>query len=107
VGLEGVDWAESRCAAMSLYVEQIYPRLVSGLRNPEPIRELRKHIVPLARGIVLEVGVGSGANLAHDDATRVRLLYALEPNTGMLRLAEMQRPRSDGPGSLGRECRRR
>ena len=80
---------------MGFYAEQIYPRLVSGLGNPEPIRELRKHIVPLARGIVLEVGVGSGANLAHYDPARVSLLYALEPNAGMLRLAEVERRRTD------------
>jgi len=80
---------------MGFYAERIYPRLVRHLGNPEPIRELRKHIVLLASGIVLEVGVGSGANLAHYDPTRVSLLYALEPNAGMLRLAEMERRRTD------------
>jgi ubiquinone/menaquinone biosynthesis C-methylase UbiE len=80
---------------MGFYAEQIYPRLVSRLGNPEPIRKLRKQIVLLARGIVLEVGVGSGANLTYYDPARVSLLYALEPNAGMLRLAEVARRQTD------------
>ena len=39
---------------------------------------------------VLEIGVGSGANFIHYDATRVTKLYALEPNLGMIRLAKRQ-----------------
>jgi ubiquinone/menaquinone biosynthesis C-methylase UbiE len=61
--------------------------------------------VRLARGTVLEIGAGSGANFAHYDAERVSLLYALEPNPGMLRLAELERRRTrlnvrcvDSPG---------
>jgi ubiquinone/menaquinone biosynthesis C-methylase UbiE len=48
----------------------------------------------LAEGKVLEIGVGSGANLIHYDRTRVSKLYALEPNPGMIRLAERQRHRT-------------
>lgn len=35
--------------------------------------------------------MGSGANFIHYDPAKVSLLYALEPNTGMLRLAERRR----------------
>jgi ubiquinone/menaquinone biosynthesis C-methylase UbiE len=38
----------------------------------------------------LEIGVGSGANFKHYDSTRVSKFYALEPNPGMVRLAEKQ-----------------
>ena len=65
--------------------------LVRVLGDPEPIREVRKRIVPLARGEVLEIGVGPGVNFAHYDPTRVSKVYALEPNAGMVRLAERQR----------------
>jgi ubiquinone/menaquinone biosynthesis C-methylase UbiE len=64
------------------------------LGNPEPIREVRQRIVPLARGKVLEIGVGPGVNFVHYDPTRVSKLYALEPNPGMNRLAEPQRRRT-------------
>jgi SAM-dependent methyltransferase len=62
--------------------------------DPKPIREIRKRIIGLAEGVVLEIGAGSGANFAHYDPTRVTKLYALEPNPGMIRLAVRQRLRT-------------
>jgi len=76
------------------YQDHIYPRLVASLGDPPPIEKVRRRIIPRARGVVLEIGVGSGANFAHYDRTRVSKLYALEPNPGMLRLAERQRART-------------
>lgn len=60
------------------------------LGDPPPILKVRQQIIPLAQGKVLEIGVGSGANFPHYDATRVSKLYALEPNLRMIRLAERQ-----------------
>src|SRR5262245_10071343 len=60
--------------------------------DPKPIRDLRRRIIPLARGTVLEVGSGSGANFPHYDPARVTKLYALEPNARMSVLAESRRP---------------
>jgi len=76
---------------MSFYKNHIYPYLVDILGDPLPILKIRQQIIPLAQGKVLEIGVGSGANFNHYDSTRVSKLYALEPNPGMLRLAEKQR----------------
>ena len=90
---------------MTFYQNRMYPRLVRWLGNPRPILDLRRQIVPLAHGTVLEIGVGSGVNFPHYDVARVTLLYALEPNPEMLRLAEMERRRTklnvqflDSPG---------
>lgn len=71
--------------------DHIYPRLVDILGDPSPIRKIRQQIIPLAHGKVLEIGVGSGANFIHYDSTKVSKLYALEPNPGMIRLAERKR----------------
>jgi len=79
---------------MLFYRDHIYPYLVDGLGDPPPIRQVRRQIIPLAQGTVLEIGVGSGANLPHYDPARVRKLYALEPNPGMIRLAERRRRRT-------------
>jgi len=79
---------------MSFYRDSIYPHLVSALGDPPPIREVRKRIVPLASGKVLEIGVGPGVNFTLYDPSRVSKLYALEPNPGMIRLAEPQRYRT-------------
>jgi ubiquinone/menaquinone biosynthesis C-methylase UbiE len=44
---------------------------------------------------VLEIGVGPGVNFPHYDLARVGKLYALEPNPGMIRLAERQRRQTE------------
>lgn len=73
---------------MSFYRNYIYPVLVDVLGNPPPIRAIRQKLIPLAQGNVLEIGVGSGANFLYYDSASVSKLYALEPNTGMIRLAK-------------------
>ena len=80
-----------KMASVPLYRDRIYPRLVSSVGDPKPIRSLRRSLVPLAAGTVLEIGVGAGANLPFYEPERVRLLYALEPNPGMRRLAATER----------------
>jgi SAM-dependent methyltransferase len=79
---------------MPFYRDRIYPHLVSILGNPKPIREVRQRIIPRAQGTVLEIGVGPGVNFAHYDPEKVSKLYALEPNPGMVRLAEQHRRRT-------------
>ena len=72
---------------MPFYKDHVYPYLVSALGNPKPIDDIRRRIVPLAQGSVLEIGVGPGVNFTHYDPARVTNVYALEPNPGMLRRA--------------------
>lgn len=76
---------------MPFYRDHIYPHLVSWLGDPKPIREVRQQVVALAQGKVLEIGVGPGVNFAHYDPAKISKLYALEPNPGMIRLAQNQR----------------
>jgi ubiquinone/menaquinone biosynthesis C-methylase UbiE len=75
---------------MPFYRDRVYPHLVNVLGDPQPIHEVRRRIIPLAEGNVLEISAGSGANFLHYDPGKVRTLYALEPNAGMRRLAERQ-----------------
>ena len=76
---------------MPFYKDYIYPQLVDILGDPPPIQKVRQKIIPQAQGKVLEIGAGSGANFSHYDPARVNKLYVLEPNPGMIRLAESQR----------------
>ena len=62
--------------------------------DPKPIREIRQRLDRLAQGTVLEIGAGSGANFVHYHPARVTKLYALEPNYGMIELAEQQQHRT-------------
>ena len=80
--------------AIHFYRDHIYPYLVDAWGDPPPIQEIRQKVIPFAQGKVLEIGVGSGANFIHYDATRVTKLYALEPNLGMIRLARRQQRRT-------------
>ena len=80
---------------MPFYKDRVYPHLVTMLGNPKPIREVRQRILPLAEGRVLEIGVGPGVNFVHYDPARVNKVYALEPNPGMIRMAEQQRRRTE------------
>lgn len=76
---------------MPFYRDRIYPHLVTALGNPKPIKEVRRRILPLAQGNVLEIGVGPGVNFVHFDRAKVNKIYALEPNPGMRRRAAKQR----------------
>ena len=76
------------------YRNLIYPYLVDAWGDPAPIQKIRQQIIPLAHGQVLEIGAGSGANFSHYDPTKVSRLHALEPNLGMIRLAERKARRT-------------
>lgn len=79
--------------AMAFYRDRIYPHLVSALGNPEPMANIRRRLIPMAEGNVLEIGAGPGVNFAHYDPSKVDKIFALEPNRGMLRRAAEQRRR--------------
>jgi len=79
---------------MPFYKDRVYPHLVTMLGNPKPIRDVRQRILPLAEGRILEIGVGPGVNFVHYDPAKVSKVYALEPNPGMIRMAEQQRCRT-------------
>lgn len=79
---------------MPFYRDCIYPHLVNRLGNPKPIRDVRERIVPMAEGTVLEIGVGPGVNFAHYNLGKINRVYALEPNPGMIRMADCQRRRT-------------
>ena len=71
----------------NLYERYLLPRLLRCACGSKPVRYQRKKVVPLARGTVLEVGMGSGPNLPFYDPNKVDLIYGLEPSEGMRALA--------------------
>ena len=50
--------------------------------------KIRQQIVRLAKEDVLEIGVGPGVNFPPCDCAQTTKVTALEPNPGMIRLAE-------------------
>lgn len=71
-----------------LYEEHVLPHVTDRICGTGPIEKQREKIVPRAEGDVLEVGFGSGYNLAHYERDRVGTVWALEPSEGMRRRAE-------------------
>lgn len=62
-----------------MYKKFILPRIIDwACSQPAGMLE-REKVIPLARGRVLEVGIGSGMNLPFYDCTRVEHLSAIDP----------------------------
>ena len=72
---------------MGWYDDIILPPLINLACSTKPNRKQREKVVPLAQGDVLEIGAGSGLNFAYYDQGRVRKVWALEPSSGMRRIA--------------------
>jgi ubiquinone/menaquinone biosynthesis C-methylase UbiE len=73
---------------MGLYEKYILPRIVHLACSSSPTRKQREKVVPLASGRVLEIGVGSGLNLAFYDASKVEKVWGLDPSPEMTWRAE-------------------
>ncbi|OEY67615.1 class I SAM-dependent methyltransferase [Marinobacter sp. X15-166B] len=72
---------------MKFYNERILPHLIDKVCSLGQVMKLRRQVVPQAQGIVLEIGMGSGINLALYNPAAVSLVYGLEPSAGMRRKA--------------------
>ncbi len=72
---------------MGLYRQFVLPHLVHLACGLKPVMRQREKVVPLARGCVLEVGIGSGLNLPYYDAGKVSRLIGLDPALEMTRKA--------------------
>jgi ubiquinone/menaquinone biosynthesis C-methylase UbiE len=80
----------------SLYARYVLPVLIDLAMRNKAVRTERARFVPLARGVTLEVGVGSGLNLPYY-STDIEKLYALEPSAELLRKAVRLGERSSFP----------
>lgn len=78
---------------MGLYRKYLLPTLTELAMRNRTLRPERARWVPLASGVVLEVGVGSGLNLPIY-SREVRKLYALDPSEELLRMARARAARA-------------
>ena len=69
------------------YERHVLPYLTDLACGVKPIRRQRRKVVPLARGRVLEIGIGTGLNLEHYDKARVDKIVGVDPALEMHRLA--------------------
>jgi ubiquinone/menaquinone biosynthesis C-methylase UbiE len=69
------------------YERHVLPRLIDVACGIEPIRCQRRSVIPLARGHVLEIGVGTGLNFEHYDKAHIKSIVGVEPNVRMHAMA--------------------
>jgi ubiquinone/menaquinone biosynthesis C-methylase UbiE len=84
---------------MGFYHRWLFPRLCHLSLGNEHFAGLRRRTLAAARGRVLEVGVGTGLNLACYPAA-VDAVVGIDPNPGMLALAAKQAARAPMPVEL-------
>lgn len=73
---------------MRFYDEKILPIVIDKVCSMPAVMDLRKQVVPLAKGVVLEVGMGSAINLCLYKDEQIDFIWGLEPSLGMRRKAE-------------------
>ena len=73
---------------MSFYNRYILPKLINCGCAASNVSKQRAKIVPLAKGQVLEIGIGTGLNLPFYDTAQVDHLWGLEPAGEMLNQVE-------------------
>ncbi len=72
---------------MSIWSDRVLPHLIEKACRSSAILEERKRWVPRAHGEVLEVGIGSGLNLALYDAEKVATVIGIDPSAPLLERA--------------------
>lgn len=72
---------------MGFYDKYILPHVIDCGCGTRPVLRQRQKVVPRARGVVLEVGIGSGLNLPYYDASRVTRVIGLDPSESAWKLA--------------------
>ena len=79
---------------MSLYSKYILPKVHDFCCATKPIRKQIEKVVPLCKGIVLEIGSGSGLNFPYYKTSKVKKIFALEPDKEMIELARQETKKS-------------
>ncbi len=73
---------------MNWYDRVVLPYLIDMACSMPMVQQQRRQVVPGAHGRVLEIGMGTGRNLAFYDRSRVTRLVGVDPALQMHRLAQ-------------------
>ena len=72
---------------MGLYNKYVLPKVLNCTCGSKPINYQRKKVVPLAKGLVLDVGIGSGLNIPFYDMSKIDKVIGLDPSIELNELA--------------------
>ena len=70
------------------YEKYILPKLLDKCCSTKPVNYQRKKIVPHAKGIILEIGIGSGLNIPFYEKSKVEKIYGLDPSPKLCEMAK-------------------
>lgn len=82
---------------MGLYDRHVLPHLIDFACGMGAVMKARSQIVPLAKGRVLEIGIGTGLNLSFYDPQRVDLVVGVDPSADMQHLSRDRAARCQVP----------
>ena len=75
--------------------EYALPVLLDKACSLKPMMRQREIIVPQANGVTLEIGIGTGLNLAYYQQDKITKLYGLDPELQMHRLAKQRQQKAN------------
>ena len=73
---------------MGLYNKYILPKFINCACGSKPINYQRDKLVPYAKGVVLDIGIGSGLNIPFYNKSNINHLYGLDPSPELLEIAK-------------------
>ena len=73
---------------MSLYNKYILPKFLTCACGSKPINYQRQKIVPLAKGTVLDIGIGSGLNIPFYNSDKIDQVIGIDPSHELIDLAK-------------------
>lgn len=82
---------------MGFYSRTILPVVLDMACSCKPIGKQREKVVPQAKGIVVEIGIGSGLNLPYYDAHQVDRVIGIDPDDAIWEKAKPRVAACDFP----------
>lgn len=79
-----------RWSCLAWYDVSVAPYLVHAGCSARAFDQIRRRMMPLAEGTVVEVGFGSGLNLGHYDHAKVKRFIGIDPDVRMLAIARRE-----------------
>jgi ubiquinone/menaquinone biosynthesis C-methylase UbiE len=73
---------------LGLYDKYILPKFLNCACGSKPINYQRQKVVPLAKGKVLDIGIGSGLNIPFYNSDQIDKVIGIDPSYELIELAK-------------------
>jgi len=73
---------------LGLYNKYILPKFLNCACGSKPINYQRQKVVPLAKGKVLDIGIGSGLNIPFYNSDKIDKVIGIDPSHELIELAK-------------------